>query len=91
MFEYLYDHSHQRGVSGETVTTTARVINGAVLVVTRLHRAVKQTYETSWQSQKKSTSTLYADHLDSDHPNPRGEFTAIDRLAKAAVLWPPSS
>ena len=33
-FDYLYDHSHQQEVSGGTVTTTARVIDGAALVVT---------------------------------------------------------
>jgi hypothetical protein len=36
-FEYLYDHSHPQEVSGGTVTTTARVINGAVLVAAKLH------------------------------------------------------
>jgi len=36
-FDYLYDHSHQQEVSGGTVTTTARVINGAVLVAAKLH------------------------------------------------------
>ena len=36
-FDYLYDHSHQQEVSGGTVTTTARVIDGAVLVATKLH------------------------------------------------------
>jgi hypothetical protein len=36
-FEYLYDHSHQQEVSGATITTTARVIDGAVLVAAKLH------------------------------------------------------
>jgi hypothetical protein len=36
-FDYLYDHSHQQQVSGGTVTTTARVIDGAVLVAAKLH------------------------------------------------------
>lgn len=36
-FDYLYDHSHQQKVSGGTVTTTARVIDGAVLVAAKLH------------------------------------------------------
>ena len=36
-FDYLYDHSHQQEVSGGTVTTTARVIDGAVLVAVKLH------------------------------------------------------
>jgi len=36
-FDYLYDHSHQQEVSGGTVTTTARVINGTVLVAAKLH------------------------------------------------------
>ena len=36
-FDYLYDHSHQQEVSGGTVTTTARVIDGAVLVAAKLH------------------------------------------------------
>jgi len=36
-FDYLYDHSHQQEVSGGTVTTTARVTNGAVLVAAKLH------------------------------------------------------
>src|SRR6056297_3512791 len=36
-FDYLYDHSHQQEVSGGTVMTTARVINGAVLVAAKLH------------------------------------------------------
>lgn len=36
-FDYLYDHSRQQGVSGGTVTTTGRVIDGAVLVTAKLH------------------------------------------------------
>ena len=32
-FDYLYDHSHQQEVSGGTVTTTARVIDGSRLKV----------------------------------------------------------
>jgi len=36
-FDYLYDHSYQQEVSGGTVTTTARVIDGAVLVAAKLH------------------------------------------------------
>ena len=36
-FDYLYDHSYQQEVSGGTVTTTARVIEGAVLVAAKLH------------------------------------------------------
>jgi len=36
-FDYLYDHCHQQEVSGGTVTTTARVIDGAVLVAAKLH------------------------------------------------------
>jgi len=36
-FDYLYNHSHQQEVSGGTVTTTARVIDGAVLVAAKLH------------------------------------------------------
>jgi hypothetical protein len=35
--DYLYDHSYQREVSGGTVTTTARVIDGAFLVAAKLH------------------------------------------------------
>ena len=36
-FDYLYDHSHQQEVRGGTNSTTARVIDGAVLVATKLH------------------------------------------------------
>jgi hypothetical protein len=36
-FDYLYDHSREQEVSGGTVTTTARVIDGAVLVAAKLH------------------------------------------------------
>jgi len=36
-FDYLYDHSHEQAVRGGTVTTTARVIDGAVLVAAKLH------------------------------------------------------
>ena len=36
-FDYLYDHSHQQEVSGGTDTTTARIIDGAVLVAAKLH------------------------------------------------------
>ncbi|WP_114578376.1 nucleotidyltransferase family protein [Saliphagus sp. LR7] len=36
-FDYLYDHSQQEKVSGGTQTTTARVIDGAVLVAAKLH------------------------------------------------------
>ncbi len=37
MFDYLHDHSHQQEVSGGIVTTTPRVINGAVLAAANLH------------------------------------------------------
>lgn len=36
-FDYLRDHSAEQEVSGGTVTTTARVIDGAVLVAAKLH------------------------------------------------------
>ena len=36
-FDYLSDHSHQQEVRGGTVTTTASVIDGAVLVAVKLH------------------------------------------------------
>lgn len=36
-FDYLYDHSHKQEVSGGTITTMARVIDGAVLVAAKLH------------------------------------------------------
>jgi hypothetical protein len=36
-FDYLYDHSQQQEVSGGTVTTRARVIDGAVLMAVKLH------------------------------------------------------
>lgn len=36
-FDYLCDHSQEQEVSGGTVTTTARVIDGAVLVAVKLH------------------------------------------------------
>jgi hypothetical protein len=36
-FDCLYDHSQQQEVSGGMVTTTARVIDGAVLVAANLH------------------------------------------------------
>ncbi|WP_339106272.1 hypothetical protein [Haloterrigena salinisoli] len=36
-FDYLYDHSQRQEVSGGTVTTMARVIDGAVLVAAKLH------------------------------------------------------
>lgn len=36
-FSYLYDHSTEREVSGGTVTATAQVIDGAVLVAAKLH------------------------------------------------------
>lgn len=36
-FDYLYDHSQRQEVSGGTITTTARVIDGAVLVAAKLH------------------------------------------------------
>ncbi|MFC7185997.1 hypothetical protein [Halorubrum yunnanense] len=38
-FNYLYDHSHEQEVSGGTATTTARVIDGAVLIAAKLHSA----------------------------------------------------
>nr|WP_240729959.1 hypothetical protein [Halalkalirubrum salinum] len=37
MFDYQYDHSHQQEMSEGTVTTTARVIDGAVLVAAKPH------------------------------------------------------
>jgi hypothetical protein len=36
-FDFLYDHSHQQEVSGGTDTTTATVVDGAVLVAAKLH------------------------------------------------------
>ena len=36
-FDYLYDHSREQEVSSGTVATTARVIDGAVLVAAKLH------------------------------------------------------
>ena len=36
-FGYLHDHSSEREVSGGTVTTTARIVNGSVLVAAKLH------------------------------------------------------
>lgn len=36
-FEYLHDHSQSREVSGGTVSTTAPVLDGPVLVATKLH------------------------------------------------------
>lgn len=36
-FDYLHDHSHEQEVRGGTATTTARVVDGAVLVATKLH------------------------------------------------------
>ena len=36
-FNYLYDYSHQQEVRGGTVATTARVVDGAVLVAAKLH------------------------------------------------------
>lgn len=36
-FDHLYDHSQQQEVSGGTGMTTARVIDGAVLVAAKLH------------------------------------------------------
>lgn len=36
-FDYLYDHSREQEVSGMTAATTARVVNGAVLVAAKLH------------------------------------------------------
>lgn len=36
-FDYLHDHSREREVTGGTVTTTARAIDGAVLVAAKLH------------------------------------------------------
>lgn len=36
-FDYLHDHSRSREVTGGTTTTTARVIDGAILVAAKLH------------------------------------------------------
>lgn len=36
-FDYLYEHSSTAEISGGTATTTARVIDGAVLVAAKLH------------------------------------------------------
>lgn len=36
-FEYLYDHSRVREVSGGTVRTTAQVLDGPVLLAAKLH------------------------------------------------------
>ncbi|WP_433633508.1 hypothetical protein [Halomicrococcus sp. NG-SE-24] len=36
-FDYLHDHSREQEVTGGTAATTARVIDGAVLVAAKLH------------------------------------------------------
>lgn len=36
-FDYLHDHSSEREVSGGTVTATARIVDGSVLVAAKLH------------------------------------------------------
>ena len=36
-FEYLSEHSHRREISGGTMTTSANVVDGTVLVATKLH------------------------------------------------------
>jgi len=36
-FDYLHKHSAQQEISGGTATTTARVVDGAVLVAAKLH------------------------------------------------------
>jgi hypothetical protein len=36
-FGYLHNHSSEREVNGGTVTTTARIVNGLVLVAAKLH------------------------------------------------------
>lgn len=36
-FDYLHDHSAQQQISGGTAATTARVVDGAVLVAAKLH------------------------------------------------------
>ena len=38
-FDYLHDHSREQEVSGGTMTTTARVVDGSVLVAAKLHSA----------------------------------------------------
>jgi len=38
-FDYLHDHSYEQEVSGGTMTTTARVVDGSVLVAAKLHSA----------------------------------------------------
>lgn len=36
-FDYLYDHSSQKEIRGGSAVTTARVVDGAVLVAAKLH------------------------------------------------------
>jgi len=36
-FDYLYEHSHEQEVRGDTVTATGNVLDGAVLVAVKLH------------------------------------------------------
>ena len=38
-FDYLHDRSREQEVSGGTMTTTARVVDGSVLVAAKLHSA----------------------------------------------------
>lgn len=38
-FEHLYEHSTERTVSGQTVSTETRVVDGPVLVAAKLHSA----------------------------------------------------
>lgn len=38
-FEHLYEHSTERTVSGQTVSTETRVVDGSVLIAAKLHSA----------------------------------------------------
>jgi len=78
-FDYLYDHSHQQEVSGGTVRTTARVIDGAVLVAAKLHSGRETDLRDVQQWQKKSTLTLSRLTC--------GEGTTMRSGSSLSVVW----
>lgn len=57
----------------------AALIGAAALISTdEDHDDVVQNTVNNLESQLPEDATLYADHLDGDHPDPRGAFTDLD-------------
>lgn len=81
-FDYLHQHSSEKGVSGGTRKTTARVVDGEVLVAVKLHSARATDLRDVIAIAPEIDLDAVTPHLDrGDADARRKQFqTAIERL-----------